>query len=98
MIRASAARSRPESRIESDIEQYSAAIVEIRELRAHARGLRAIRRRPVGPVGAGLRIADLRQFVGALLGAGLVIVLGLRANRVGGRDELGEYIDAPVMV
>jgi succinoglycan biosynthesis transport protein ExoP len=43
-------------------------------------------------------LASILGFVvGAMIGAGLAIVLGLRANRVGGRDELAEYIGAPVM-
>jgi capsular exopolysaccharide synthesis family protein len=53
---------------------------------------------PSKPSGPSLVLASILGFiVGAIIGAGLAIVLGLRANRVGGRDELAEYIGAPVM-
>jgi len=53
---------------------------------------------PSKPSGPSLVLASILGFiVGAMIGAGLAIVLGLRANRVGGRDELAEYIGAPVM-
>ena len=53
---------------------------------------------PSKPSGPSLVLASIIGFIlGALIGAGLAIVLGLRANRVGGRDELAEYIGAPVM-
>jgi capsular exopolysaccharide synthesis family protein len=53
---------------------------------------------PSQPSGPSLVLAAILGFIiGTILGAGLAIVLGLRANRVGGRDELAEYIGAPVM-
>jgi len=53
---------------------------------------------PRQPSGPSLVLASILGFiVGAIIGAGLAILLGLRANRVGGRDELAEFIGAPVM-
>jgi len=53
---------------------------------------------PREPSGPSLVLASILGFiVGAIIGAGLAILLGLRANRVGGRDELAEFIGAPVM-
>ena len=53
---------------------------------------------PRQPSGPSLVLASVLGFiVGAIIGAGLAILLGLRANRVGGRDELAEFIGAPVM-
>ncbi len=53
---------------------------------------------PSKPSGPGLAIASIFGFiVGSLLGSALAILLGIRANRVGGRDELADYIGAPVM-
>ncbi len=50
------------------------------------------------PSGPGLAVASIFGFiVGSMLGSGLAILLGIRANRVGGRDELADYIGAPVM-
>jgi succinoglycan biosynthesis transport protein ExoP len=87
-------------RIESDIEEYSAAIVQIRSNAGSTRGGQIVQFAvaPPTPSGPGLVIAAIfGAVVGAILGAGLAIMLGLRANRVGGRDELAGYIDAPVM-
>ena len=53
---------------------------------------------PSNPSGPSLAIASIFAFiVGSLLGSVLAILLGIRANRVGGRDELADYIGAPVM-
>jgi receptor protein-tyrosine kinase len=53
---------------------------------------------PRQPSGPSLVLASILGFIfGAIIGAGLAILLGLRANRVGGRDELAEFIGAPVM-
>lgn len=53
---------------------------------------------PFKPSGPGLPVASIFGFiVGSLLGSGIAILLGIRANRVGGRDELADYIGAPVM-
>jgi len=53
---------------------------------------------PSKPSGPGLAVASIFGFiVGSLLGSGIAILLGIRANRVGGRDELADYIGAPVM-
>ena len=53
---------------------------------------------PTAPAGPSLPIAiAIGLVVGAILGAALAIILGLRANRVGGRDELAIHLGAPVM-
>ncbi len=53
---------------------------------------------PGGPVGPNLPLAVLLGLVvGAILGAALAIVRGLRDNKVGGRDELAQHLGAPVM-
>ena len=53
---------------------------------------------PAAPVGPNLPLAvALGLFVGAILGAGLAIIRGLRDNKVGGRDELAQHLGAPVM-
>jgi capsular exopolysaccharide synthesis family protein len=53
---------------------------------------------PSAPIGPNLPLAiAIGLVLGAILGAGLTIVLGLRANRVGGRDELAIHLSAPVM-
>jgi polysaccharide biosynthesis transport protein len=53
---------------------------------------------PTKPSGPGLAVASIFGFiVGCMLGAAIAILLGIRANRVGGRDELADYIGAPVM-
>lgn len=53
---------------------------------------------PLKPSGPSLVLASILGFiVGGFIGAGLAIVFGLRANQVGGRDELAEFLDAPVM-
>ena len=53
---------------------------------------------PSKPSGPGLAVASIFGFiVGSLLGSGIAVLLGIRANRVGGRDELADYIGAPVM-
>lgn len=88
------------SGILSQIDAYNLKIVEIRANAGTTRGGQIVQfaAAPSAPSGPGLVIAAIfGAFVGALLGAALAIVLGLRANRVGGRDELAEYIDAPVM-
>lgn len=53
---------------------------------------------PSSPNGPNLPLAiAIGLVLGAILGAGLAIALGLRANRVGGRDELAIHLSAPVM-
>ena len=53
---------------------------------------------PSKPSGPGLAVASIFGFVvGCIIGSGIAILLGIRANRVGGRDELADYIGAPVM-
>ncbi|MEX1262559.1 MAG: polysaccharide biosynthesis tyrosine autokinase [Actinomycetota bacterium] len=53
---------------------------------------------PSKPSGPGLAVASIFGFiVGSMLGVGIAVLLGVRANRVGGRDELADYIGAPVM-
>ncbi|HVF08949.1 MAG TPA: polysaccharide biosynthesis tyrosine autokinase [Actinomycetota bacterium] len=53
---------------------------------------------PSKPSGPGLAMASIFGFlVGCIMGSGIAILLGIRANRVGGRDELADYIGAPVM-
>ena len=53
---------------------------------------------PSSPNGPDLPIAiAIGLVLGAIIGAGLAIALGLRANRVGGRDELAIHLSAPVM-
>lgn len=53
---------------------------------------------PAAPVGPNLPLAvALGLVVGAILGAALAIVRGLRDNKVGGRDELAQHLGAPVM-
>ncbi len=53
---------------------------------------------PSAPAGPSLPIAvAIGLVIGAILGAALAIILGLRANRVGGRDELAIHLSAPVM-
>lgn len=53
---------------------------------------------PAVPIGPNLPLAiALGLIVGAILGAALAIVRGLRDNKVGGRDELAQHLGAPVM-
>jgi len=53
---------------------------------------------PAAPVGPKLPLAiAIGLVIGALLGSGLAIALGLRANKVGGRDELAVHLSAPIM-
>jgi capsular exopolysaccharide synthesis family protein len=53
---------------------------------------------PSSPNGPALPLAiAIGLVLGAIIGAGLAIALGLRANRVGGRDELAVHLSAPVM-
>jgi len=53
---------------------------------------------PAAPDGPNLPLAiAIGLFLGAIIGSGLAIALGLRANRVGGRDELAIHLSAPVM-
>ena len=53
---------------------------------------------PSSPNGPDIPIAiAIGLVLGAIIGAGLAIALGLRANRVGGRDELAIHLSAPVM-
>jgi capsular exopolysaccharide synthesis family protein len=53
---------------------------------------------PTAPTGPALPLAiAIGLVLGTILGAALAIILGLRANRVGGRDELAIHLSAPVM-
>lgn len=86
--------------IEAEIAGLSARIAEIRGIASTSTGGSIVQfaTPPSEPSGPSLVLASILGFiVGALIGAALAIVLGLRANRVGGRDELAEYIGAPVM-
>ncbi|MGZ8629953.1 MAG: polysaccharide biosynthesis tyrosine autokinase [Actinomycetota bacterium] len=86
--------------INSEIVQIGTDIGEIRGNASASQGGSIVQFAvaPGNPSGPNLVLAAILGFiVGAIIGAALAIVLGLRANRVGGRDELAEYIDAPVM-
>ena len=86
--------------IETQISLYLAQIADIQSKASTSPGATIVQPaiEPLKPSGPSLVLASILGFiVGAIIGAGLAIVLGLRANRVGGRDELAEYIGAPVM-
>ena len=77
-----------------------ASKTEIRSNAGNAQGGRILQFAiaPPKPSGPGLAVASIFGFiVGSLLGSGIAVLLGIRANRVGGRDELADYIGAPVM-
>ncbi len=87
-------------RTELEISSNLESIAEIRSKAGTSPGATIIQDAvvPTLPSGPSLVLASILGFImGAMLGAAFAIVLGLRANRVGGRDELAEYIDAPVM-
>ncbi|CAN5739092.1 hypothetical protein BH18ACT17_BH18ACT17_04840 [soil metagenome] len=87
-------------RIELEINSNLESIAEIRSKAGTSPGATIIQDAvvPTLPSGPSLVLASILGFImGAILGAAFAIVLGLRANRVGGRDELAEYIGAPVM-
>jgi len=86
--------------INAEIAQLGTDIGEIRSNASASQGGSIVQFAvaPGNASGPNLVLAAILGFiVGAIIGAALAIVLGLRANRVGGRDELAEYIDAPVM-
>jgi capsular exopolysaccharide synthesis family protein len=93
-------------RLQATLEGVEAQIVEtstkIAEIRANGGGqggqIVQFAAAPNAPSGPSLMVASILGFIlGAMIGAGLAIVMGLRANRVGGRDELADYIGASVM-
>lgn len=86
--------------VRAEIAQYGTEIAEIRGNASTSSGGSIVQfaTAPRQPSGPSLVLASILGFiVGAIIGAGLAILLGLRANRVGGRDELAEFIGAPVM-
>lgn len=86
--------------INSEISELGIRIAEIRGNASGSQGGSIVQFAvaPGNPSGPSLVLAAILGFiVGAIIGAALAIVLGLRANRVGGRDELAEFIGAPVM-
>lgn len=79
---------------------YTAEIIAIESRSSRSTGGSIPQRAapPEKPSGPGLAVASIFGFiVGSLLGSGIAVLLGIRANRVGGRDELADYIGAPVM-
>jgi capsular exopolysaccharide synthesis family protein len=86
--------------LRAEIAQYGTDIAEIRGNSSTSTGGSIVQfaSAPREPSGPSIVLASILGFiVGAIIGAGLAILLGLRANRVGGRDELAEFIGAPVM-
>ena len=86
--------------INAEISEHGTRIAEIRGNASGSQGGSIVQFAvaPANPSGPSLVLASMLGFVlGAIIGAGLAIILGLRANRVGGRDELAEFIGAPVM-
>jgi capsular exopolysaccharide synthesis family protein len=86
--------------IPDEIAANVASKAEIYSNAGSAQGGRIVQFAVASPVpsGPGLAVASVFGFlVGCMLGSGIAILLGIRANRVGGRDELAEYIGAPVM-
>jgi len=86
--------------IEDTIAGYTTRIIEIESRSSTSTGgsIPQLAAAPPKPSGPGLAVASIFGFiVGSLLGAAIAVLLGVRANRVGGRDELADYIGAPVM-
>jgi capsular exopolysaccharide synthesis family protein len=86
--------------VRAEITQTGTDIAEIRGNNSTSSGGSIVQfaSAPAQPSGPSLVLASILGFIiGTIIGAGLAIVLGLRANRVGGRDELAEFIGAPVM-
>jgi len=87
-------------RIQQSITSYSEQIAAIESRGSTSTGgsIPQLAAPPEKPSGPGLAVASIFGFiVGSLLGAAIAVLLGVRANRVGGRDELADYIGAPVM-
>jgi len=86
--------------VQAEINGLATDIAEIRGNATSSPGGRIVQfaAAPVKPSGPSLALASILGFiVGSFIGAGLAVVFGLRANQVGGRDELAEFLGAPVM-